>query len=185
MRLKSESGREFILREVSACDSEPLGKYFESLSAETRKRYGPHPFTKEFAVELCTRKHDSAIRYVLTLAENKRFVGYFILEFRMSEELFNRYREQGIDLSDGKNPLFAPSIADDYLNTARYDHYSRFDIMVLRRFNFKKINLTTFLDIQNIIDRDNIWAIMYLEDGTTEMSLQYKQMPVFGITIEF
>jgi len=117
MRLKSESGREFILREVSACDSEPLGKYFESLSAETRKRYGPHPFTKEFAVELCTRKHDSAIRYVLTLAENKRFVGYFILEFRMSEELFNRYREQGIDLSDGKNPLFAPSIADDYQNT--------------------------------------------------------------------
>ena len=40
-------------------------------------------------------------------------------------------------------------------------------------------------DIQNIIDRDNIWAIMYLEDGTTEMSYQYKQMPVFGITIEF
>ena len=71
------------------------------------------------------------------------------------------------------------------LNTARYDHYSRLDIMVLRRFNFKKINLTTFLDIQNIFDRDNIWAIMYLEDGTTEMSLQYKQMPVFGITIEF
>lgn len=117
MRLKSESGQEFILREVSACDSEPLGQYFESLSAETRKRYGPHPFTKEFAVELCTRKHDSAIRYVLTLAENKRFVGYFILEFRMSEELLNRYREQGIDLSDGKNPLFAPSIADDYQNT--------------------------------------------------------------------
>ena len=71
------------------------------------------------------------------------------------------------------------------LNTARYDHYSRLDIMVLRRFNFKKINLTTFLDIQNIFDRDNIWAIMYLDDGSTEISLQYKQMPVFGITIEF
>ena len=117
MRLKSESGQEFILRKVSACDSEPLSQYFESLSAKTRKKYGPHPFTKEFAVELCTRKHDSAIRYVLTLAENKRFVGYFILEFQMSEELLNRYREQGIDLSDGKNPLFAPSIADDYQNT--------------------------------------------------------------------
>jgi hypothetical protein len=47
------------------------------------------------------------------------------------------------------------------------------------------MNLTTFLDLHNIFDRDNIWAIMYLEDGTKEMSLQYKQMPVFGITIEF
>ena len=74
---------------------------------------------------------------------------------------------------------------DEDLNTSRYGHYSRLDIMVLRRFNFNKINLTTFLDIQNIFDRDNIWAIMYLEDGTKEMSLQYKQMPVFGITIEF
>ena len=71
------------------------------------------------------------------------------------------------------------------LNTARYDYYSRLDIMVLRRFNFNKINLTTFLDIQNIFNRDNVWAIMYLEDGNTEMSYQYKQMPVFGLTIEF
>ncbi len=71
------------------------------------------------------------------------------------------------------------------LNTARYDHYSRLDIMVLRRFNFKKINITTFLDIQNIFDRNNVWEIMYLEDGNTEMSHQYKQLPVFGITIEF
>ncbi len=117
MRLKSKSGQEFILREISACDSEPLGNYFESLSAETRKRYGPHPFTKEIAGELCTRKDDSAKRFVLTLVDNTRFVGYFILEFQMHKELLNRYREQGIDLSDGKNPLFAPSIADDYQNT--------------------------------------------------------------------
>ena len=74
---------------------------------------------------------------------------------------------------------------DEELNTARYDHYSRLDIMILRRFNFKKINLTTFLDIHNIFDRDNIWAIMYLEDGSTKISLQYEQMPVFGIIIEF
>jgi GNAT superfamily N-acetyltransferase len=35
----------------------------------------------------------------------------------MSEGLLNRYREQGIDLSKGKHPMFAPSIADDYQNT--------------------------------------------------------------------
>jgi len=75
--------------------------------------------------------------------------------------------------------------AQGELNTERYDYYSRLDFMVLRRFNFEKINLTTFLDFQNIFDRNNEWERVYLEDGTWEMSYQYKQMPVGGIIIEF
>ena len=73
----------------------------------------------------------------------------------------------------------------DDLNTARYDYYSRLDIMILRRFNFKKINLTTYLDLQNIFDINNQWDRVYLVDGTYEMSYQYKQLPVGGIIIEF
>ena len=74
---------------------------------------------------------------------------------------------------------------NDDLNTERYDYYSRLDIMVLRRFNFKKINLMTYLDLQNIFDQSNQWERVYLEDGTYEMSYQYKQLPVGGIIIEF
>ena len=73
----------------------------------------------------------------------------------------------------------------DY-NTERFDYYSRLDIMILRRFNFKKINLTTYLDLQNIFDRNNEWVRVYSDDdGTYEMSYQYKQLPVGGIIIEF
>ncbi len=72
----------------------------------------------------------------------------------------------------------------DY-NTERFDYYSRLDIMILRRFNFKRINLTTYLDLQNIFDRDNKWDRVYLDDGTIKMSYQYKQLPVGGIIIEF
>jgi hypothetical protein len=72
----------------------------------------------------------------------------------------------------------------DY-NTERFDYYSRLDIMILRRFNFKRINLTTYLDLQNIFDRNNEWDRVYLDDGTYEMSYQYKQLPVGGIIIEF
>ena len=71
------------------------------------------------------------------------------------------------------------------LNSFRYDYYSRLDIMLLRRFNFKHINLTTFLDLQNVFNRDNEWERVYLDDGTYEMSYQYKQIPVMGIMIEF
>ncbi|MBC8311072.1 MAG: TonB-dependent receptor [Candidatus Marinimicrobia bacterium] len=70
-------------------------------------------------------------------------------------------------------------------NTERFDYYSRLDVMILRRFNFKRINLTTYLDLQNIFDRNNEWDRVYLDDGTYEMSYQYKQLPVGGIIIEF
>ena len=71
------------------------------------------------------------------------------------------------------------------LNSLRYNDYSRLDIMFLRKFNFKKINLITFIDLQNIFNTDNEWEKVYLDDGTYEMSYQYKQIPVGGIIIEF
>ena len=38
------------------------------------------------------------------------------------------------------------------------------DVMVLRHFNFKKTNFTTYLDLQNIFDRNNQWERVYLEN---------------------
>jgi hypothetical protein len=104
-------------------------------------------------------------------------------------ELSFRYRYSDGRLYTPKKYDFRHRIwytdAQGELNTERYDYYSRFDFMILRRFNFEKINLTTFLDFQNIFDRNNEWERVYLDDGTWEMSYQYKQMPVGGIIIEF
>ena len=73
----------------------------------------------------------------------------------------------------------------DNWNTERYDHYTRLDLMILRRFNFKRINITTYIDIQNVFDTNNEWEYLYLPNGKKEMAFQYKQLPVGGITIEF
>ena len=82
-------------------------------------------------------------------------------------------------------PTFRRWSYDDDWNTERYNYYSRLDIMILRRFNFNKINIITFMDLQNVFDRINEWEKMYLEDGTTEMAHQYKQLTIGGIIIEF
>ena len=71
------------------------------------------------------------------------------------------------------------------LNSSRENYYARFDIMFMRRFSLEKINITTFIDIQNVFDRDNEWERVYYDDGTYEMSYQYKQIPVGGFIIEF
>ncbi len=70
-------------------------------------------------------------------------------------------------------------------NTSRYPEYHRFDIMVIRRYMFKKMNLVTYVDIMNVYDRNNIWDFQYNDDGTKGTVWQYKTMPIGGITIEF
>ena len=78
-------------------------------------------------------------------------------------------------------------LVDDELeiNRLRENYYARFDIMFLRKFSFDKFNLTTFIDLQNIFNRNNEWERVYYDDGTYEMSYQYKLVPVGGFIIEF
>jgi outer membrane receptor protein involved in Fe transport len=71
------------------------------------------------------------------------------------------------------------------LNGERLEPYMRFDVMVLRRFYFRSMNLVTYIDIQNVFDRDNPWDVLYYLDGRKDVALQYRQLPVGGILLEF
>jgi len=75
-------------------------------------------------------------------------------------------------------------LAGQELNGERLEPYMRFDVMILRRFYFRRMNLVTFIDIQNVFDRDNPWDMVYYQDGTREIALQYRQFPVGGIILE-
>ncbi len=70
-------------------------------------------------------------------------------------------------------------------NTHRMGEYYRFDIMLLQRFYFEKLNLVAFWDIMNVFNRDNPWDYVYNEDGSKDIALQFKTFPVGGITLEF
>jgi len=70
-------------------------------------------------------------------------------------------------------------------NTERMDEYLRFDIMLLQRFYFERMNLVAFWDIMNVFNRDNPWDYVYNEDGTKDIALQFKTFPIGGITLEF
>ncbi len=72
----------------------------------------------------------------------------------------------------------------DY-NTERMDDYLRFDIMILQRFYYEKVNLVAFWDIMNVMNRDNPWDYVYNADGTKDIALQYKTFPIGGVTLEF
>ena len=77
------------------------------------------------------------------------------------------------------------SNSDSPWNTSRYGYYSRLDLMLLQRFHFKGLNLVVFWDIINILNRENPFEYVYLEDGSKLMGLQYTTMPIGGMILEF
>ncbi len=116
MIITAKNGTEFQFRALSKTDVRLLGNYFESLSAESRSRFAPHPLTHEHAHYLCFLENDSAKRYVVLPEQEDEIAGYFILDSRQSAHEVERYQAVGIDLSSGLHLLFAPSVADKYQN---------------------------------------------------------------------
>ncbi len=75
------------------------------------------------------------------------------------------------------------------LNDKRYPVYHRLDLRIDRRFIFNSWNLIVFFDINNVYNRDNIWTYQYgvNDNGRKQIEeiLQYKTLPVGGISVEF
>ncbi|MEJ2545006.1 MAG: TonB-dependent receptor [Calditrichaceae bacterium] len=92
-------------------------------------------------------------------------------------------------------PVYYPDLQEwvieesQYLNAKRYPDYHRLDIRIDRRIVFDNWNFVIFFDLNNIYNRDNIWAYQYGVDDDGEKSikkvLQYKTLPIGGFSIEF
>src|SRR5262245_5338165 len=79
----SPNGTQYTIRLLAHDDAERLGDYFDGLSADTRRRYGPHPFNRVTAAELCNQVNPLELpRFVIL--DQDRIVGYMILEMRVS-----------------------------------------------------------------------------------------------------
>lgn len=113
------------------------------------------------------------------------------LPFMPSDEYEISFRARYVGGRPYTEPVYNPykrrwyAQSDDPLNSKRYDPYYRFDIMLLQRFYFEKMNMVVFWDIMNLTNRDNPWEFMYKSDGSKEMSWQFKTFPVGGVLLEF
>jgi len=109
--IRTANGIELTVRPLAANDQEALASYFLGLSAETRRRYGPHPFDRQTAETLCASIDPSKTIRFLALDPDGRIVGYMILTREVSRGDRDRHRGQ---LTPGACASLAPSIADAY-----------------------------------------------------------------------
>lgn len=114
--ITSKNNHIFSFRLLTASDNDSLGVFFNNLSTNTRSKYGPHPLTKEYALQLCNKiGQDNVVRFIIEGQGN--IVGYFILDFNCFSDEVVRYKKQGIDIDSTIDPVLAPCIADDHQNS--------------------------------------------------------------------
>jgi RimJ/RimL family protein N-acetyltransferase len=113
--LTLRDGRPAAVRPLGPDDVVPLTAYFLSLSEETRRRYGPHPFDAATAERLCAAWADPAtVRFVAVLNDGTaaEIVAYMILTREIWSDDRARYGER-LDAA-GRTACLAPSVADAY-----------------------------------------------------------------------
>ena len=112
--MQTRNNQDFVFRALNKNDAEMLGAFFESLSQQTRAKFGPHPLTADYASSYLCEKlgMDKVSRFVI--ASPKDLVGYFIVDFNHYPHEKTRYLSYGIDLDFSVDPVFAPCIHDQY-----------------------------------------------------------------------
>ena len=111
------TGERALLRPLTPKDTGILGSYFLSLSDETKRRYGPHPFDQATADKLCAENdyaHTIRMLAVTGQGANEHVVAYFILVLGVGEDDASRYAKLGMILNAATDCTLAPSVADAY-----------------------------------------------------------------------
>ncbi len=117
------------------------------------------------------------------------FLSWFVPFLSDETEISLKYRYMGGKPYTEKvyNPYlrrwFTPY--DKPLNDARFEPYQRFDILILRRWFEKRVNITTYFEIENLLNTKNVWDYNYLDNGEKETVYQMGRMIVGGFLIEF
>jgi GNAT superfamily N-acetyltransferase len=113
------SGERIRMRLLRPDDAVRLGEYFAGLSAETRARYGPHPFDQATADAICDALDPTTLlRLVATVPREggEWIIAYMLLKWGVLDEDRPRYAERGMPLDPATDCALAPSVADDYQN---------------------------------------------------------------------
>ena len=78
----------------------------------------------------------------------------------------------------------------DRLNTERTPAYARWDLRVDRRFDLgRSVNGVVYLDVQNVLGRENVFGVEYTEDPAEPDRLRERtnvgRLPTVGFSVEF
>jgi ribosomal protein S18 acetylase RimI-like enzyme len=129
----------FEIRRLVRTDLERLIEYLQTLSPETRSRFGPHPFDRH-SVELFY--NDSTNRaYLAVHSDSGAIAAYCIVKSGFIEYDIERFRSYGIIPDNSADYTLAPSVADAWQSCGLGSVVLRFILDDLIQTNAKRLFL--------------------------------------------
>ncbi len=103
-----------LLRNVQPSDTLGLYGYLNSLSSESKSRFGPHSYDEQTVAAITDGVYQDIEGYVVE--DSSQIIAYATIKkgFMPAEKF--RFENYGVNLDDQVTYSFAPSVADKYQN---------------------------------------------------------------------
>jgi len=144
-------GRPIEIRTLQSGDAAALAAFFAALSAETRRRYAPHPFDAATAQRICSGlTADPCTRVIVVLepaSDQSTIIGYLILTPGASAEDLERHAGQ---LHAASCAGIAPAIADAFQSQGVGASMGRHVIACARQQGLRQLYLSGGVRAYNV-----------------------------------
>jgi diamine N-acetyltransferase len=117
MIAETKNKKQALIRLLERGDAAALYNYFNRLSAESRSRFGPHPFDEATIRNICNDLPGDVNRYVAVDLSSGEIVAYMLIKPGMIEWDEKRYAQRSQYFSKDNAVTFAPSVADEWQST--------------------------------------------------------------------
>ena len=179
---------------VSAGDGRAYGVEVSAQKRLTSRVYGLGAYTlgwSEFTgADGVYRPSAWDIRHNLSLTGGVRLGGWEV-GTRLTVQSGRPFTPFDLAASEAEYALSRRGVPDlDRLNAERTPGYARWDLRVDRRFGLgRSVNGVVYLDVQNVLDRENVFALEYTEDPAEPDRLREQtnvgRLPTIGFSVEF
>ncbi|MGZ8524613.1 MAG: N-acetyltransferase family protein, partial [Chitinophagaceae bacterium] len=112
MKVQLRDGRIVSIRPLQTSDKEPLYHYLQNLSAESRSRFGPHPFDEQTIEMICEDPGTDTLRFIAVGESAPEIIAYMLIKQGMIEADQRRYAMRSQFFNDSITVTCAPSVAD-------------------------------------------------------------------------
>ncbi len=148
MFIELKNNKPVSLRKLTPGDFTALSIYLQQLSAQTKKRFGPHPFDERSVVEFYNSS-ENYFGYVAQDMEENKIIAYSVLKTGYLEHDRQRLESYGLQLSHTSDCTFAPSVADDWQGMGIGNGLFRFIIPDLKSKGISRIILWGGVQMDN------------------------------------
>lgn len=140
MIFKTNNEKQVRLCRLTLADNEELFDYLQLLSAETKKRFGPHSFDKQSIIDLY-KNSGEYIGYVAHDILTGKIIAYSIIKIGYLQHDCIRLQSYGIHPNNDTDCTFAPSVADEWQRLGIGNALFQFVISEIKTLRIERIIL--------------------------------------------